>query len=173
MANQQNEKTTDPYLSPLVEKIPSADPKRHEFGLYYKNVGLGPAFILGFEAYKNGKPVTPSLPTNGHDLAASFGLKNNATTRDEIRQGQVIPVGERVTVFQVTAWNDVLTPQEFSALAEKGLREHSLAVCYASVYPERRSASFGRGLNKDNVACTKITELNPEYSFRKQLSPVE
>ena len=171
MARQQNEKTTDPFLILEVEKIPSTDPQQHEFGLYYKNVGLGPAFILGFEAYKNEKPVAPFFPTNGHDLAASFGLKNNATTRDEMRQGQVIPVGGRITIFRVTRWNDVLSPAEFSDLVEAGLREHAIATCYASVYAERKFGLFGRGLNAENVRCAKGVKVNPGYPLRVQFSP--
>lgn len=170
---KQNEKTTDPYVIVEIETIPSMSPQEHKFALYAKNVGLGPAFILGFEVYKNGKRIIPIFPENRLDLAASFGLKNNATSRDEIRQGQVIPVGGRIAIFEVTKWNELLAPQDFSSLVEKGLREHSLAICYASVYPERRFALFGRGLNEDNVACTKVTAVDPAYANRVQLSSTE
>jgi hypothetical protein len=142
LTTDHNRKSTDPYLIFEVESIPHADPTENQLSISVRNVGLGPAIVTGFEAYKNEQLVSGRSPVNGHDLAASFGLIKQATSRDELRHGLVIPPNERVSVFKVTKWHDPLGYQQFNDMVNQGLRQHKLVVCYRSVYSDRNFASL-------------------------------
>lgn len=159
-------KSTDPFLIYEMVNIPNTDPERHELELRVHNVGLGPAVILGFEAYKHDQLVSGHAPVNGHDLAASFGFGEQATSRDELRYGQVIPANERATIFKVTVWRRPMPSDRFLELVTKGEFEHRLVVCYRSIYPDRYFAAVG---SKDQVPASSCA--SPEYFTHRPPMP--
>lgn len=160
VANQANgisklvaRKSTDPLLIYEMVQIPSTNPEKHELELRVHNVGLGPAVILGFEAYKNEQLVSGRAPVNGHDLAASFGFGEQATSKDDLRYGQVIPPNEKATIFKITAWRQPMQWEKFSDLVRKGGFEHHLVLCYRSIYPDRYFATVDPKYNPPKSSC--------------------
>jgi len=117
------------------------------------NVGLGPAVVLGFEAYRNDRLVSGRSPVNGHDLAGSFGFSEQATTRDDIRYGQVIPANERATIFKIAAWKRPMSAAEFSDLLRKSSAEHTIVTCYRSIYPDRTFAAINAQVKIPESSC--------------------
>jgi hypothetical protein len=159
--------STDPLLIYEMIRIPSANPEKHELEIRVRNVGLGPALILGFEAYKEEKLVSGRAPLNGHDLADSFGFSNQATSRDEIRYGQVIPPNEKITIFKISEWRKPLSAEEFSKLISIGESKHQLVLCYRSLYPDRYFAAVQSGGKLPTPSCA-----SPGYYTRFPPLPI-
>ena len=154
ISNLSARKATDPYLIYEIISIPNTD-LNHELELRIHNVGLGPAVILNFEGYKNDILVSGMTPLNGHDLAASFGLSSQATSRDELRFGKVIPSNERVTIFKVTKWHNPISIEKFQELVRNGTFNHKLIICYRSIYPDRYFSAVGSQEKIPKASCAE------------------
>ena len=153
ISKQVARKSTDPYLIYENVVVPSEKPDAHELEIRVHNVGLGPALVLGFEAYKDARLVSGTAPVNGHDLAASYGFGDQATSRDELKYGQVIAPNERITIFKVTLWRRPMSWQEFSTLTARGEMAHRLITCYRSIYSDRYFAALNPQLPIPASSC--------------------
>jgi hypothetical protein len=172
ITTRHNYSSVSPYLIIEMKHIPSKDSNEHVFGMYVKNVGLGPAIITGFEVYKDDKLLGGSSPTSGHLISDSFGFGKNALTKDDLRYGQIIPPGGSITITEVTKWYEALSPENFTEKVHKASYAHQFVVCYRSVYSEQSFAWIDPRRKVESTACASPNRFGtlPDPN-RIQLAP--
>lgn len=103
---------------------------------YLKNVGLGPAKILGHKFEHNGKEVPLEIADQLEHFADEFLGPGFFSSGHSIEEGAVIEPGKSITLLALS-WHDEHDPIHAKQSVIKLLENLTIEVLYESFYKEK------------------------------------